>query len=245
MNKWRNTYIQTFRDLNENQMEGLCDFPQREPIPPKPSCQKQLTSAHSRTTMLNYCLTTSHMMISCISPGKSSPFSQCWEQLQFTRLGRLFNTIPSNKSELDFSGSLSFSLWRAPSRSLTCKVHGSGKRFTISQPDLKEQRKRKVGPGCDPSQRKDSGVLFQITPGTLDFEQRRLREWAVSSVFKADTSVAASFCLSVEGSSWSWLKWQLGCTRPGWWWAGNQVPEAVWVGLPPKIQDTHLYLNFR
>lgn len=129
MNKYLN---QTFKDLNENQIEGFCDFPQREQNSPKPSCQKQLASAYRGTTMLNYCLTTSHMMISRISPGKSSAFSQSWEQLQLTCLGRLFNMIPSNKSELDFSSSISFSLWRALSRNLICQVHGSRKKFTIS-----------------------------------------------------------------------------------------------------------------
>lgn len=121
-----NTFNQTFRDLNENQIEGLCDFPQREQNSPKPFCQKQLASAYSGTTMLNYCLTASHMMISRVLPGKSWPFSRCWEQLQLTGLGSLLNTIPSNKSKLDFSGSISFLLRRALSRNLICEARSSG-----------------------------------------------------------------------------------------------------------------------
>ena len=66
------------------------------PTPPLHPTKKQLTSAPRRATVSNYCLTTSHVMISCVSPGKSSPFSGCWEQLPFTRSRRLFNTIPSN-----------------------------------------------------------------------------------------------------------------------------------------------------
>lgn len=131
--EWMNKHLnQTFKDWNENQIQGLCDFPQREQNSPKPSCQKQLASAYGGTTMLNYCLTTSHMMISRISPGKSSAFSRCREQLQLTCLGRLFNTILSNKFQLDFSSSIFFSLWRALSRNLTHQVHGSRRKLTIT-----------------------------------------------------------------------------------------------------------------
>lgn len=82
--------------------------------------------------MLNYFLTTSDVMIFCISPGKSLPFSRCREQLQLTCLGLLLNTIPSNKSELDFGGSFSSSLSKLSPGTGHGEVRGSGKRVTIS-----------------------------------------------------------------------------------------------------------------
>lgn len=178
MNEWTNTYNQTFRGLNESQIKGLCDFPQREQNCPQPSFQKQLTPAQGGITMLNYCLTTSHVMIAWISPGKSSPFSQGWEQLQFTGLGCLYTGFPLTRPNLIPAAPFLFTLG-ALSRNLTQELDASGKRFTSTG--------RGRGGWCPGvilamtappvlPEKRHNCALFQIRPESLAFYWRQTRE---------------------------------------------------------------------
>lgn len=170
-------------------------------------------------------------MIFCISPGKSLPFSRCREQLQLTCLGRLLNTIPSDESVLDFSGSLSSSLSKLSPGTGHREVSGSGKRVTISLGAGEVWWERRVGLGCDSQsfQRKDLAVVyFKSDLGLLTFGRDGPGNAVVSS--KADTSISASFNLWIEGGSWCWLNgnWAASDLFP--WWARGQAPEAQRAG---------------
>lgn len=175
-------------------MERLCDFPPRKQVPPKPSCQRQLASALSRTAVLNYCLTAPHMMVS-VSRQENHHHSlgagnSCISHVQ----GAFSTRLPLISLNLISVAPSPFPLQRDLSRNLTCEVHGSGKRFTISQPTGIEEEE-----GLFPEKR-CGGVLFQITPGGSGLGVGVARG-AQQRILKQTTSVAASLCLSVEGSS--------------------------------------------
>ena len=145
-------------------MERLCDFPPRKQVPPKPSCQKQLASARSRTAVLNYCLTAPRMMVS-VSHQENHRHSLRARNSCVSHVRGAFSTrLPLISLNLISVAPSPFPLQRDLSRNLTWKVHGSGKRFTISQPTGIEEEE-----GLFPEKRCGS-VLFQITPGALDSE---------------------------------------------------------------------------
>lgn len=145
-------------------MERLCDFPQRKQVPPKPSCQKQLASARGRTAVLNYCLTAPHMMVS-VSRQENHRHPLGAGNSCISHVRRAFSTrLPLTSLNLISVAPSPFPLQKDLSRNLTYEVHGSGKRFTISQPTGIEEEE-----GLFPEKR-CGGVLFQMTPGTLDLE---------------------------------------------------------------------------
>lgn len=168
-------------------------------------------------------------MISCILLGKSSPFSRCWEQLQLTCLRRLLNTIPSNKSKLDFSGSISLSLFQAslqepdtPNPRFRVEIH----HLPAGRRSLNAISKGRGGRGwgvvclwvrmaahqATSTQSKDL-VMFNFKADLRLLALSRGSPGNADVHFKAATSISDSFSLWVERKS-SMLKWQLGYIRP-------------------------------
>lgn len=171
MNEWTNTYNQTFRGLNESQIEGLCDFPQREQnAPPTLLPESADTSSgwnNNVKLLLNYFsrddrLNLTRKIITILSVLGTAAVN---------RVGVPLYRIPSNGSKLDFGSSLSL---HSGSSLQEPDTEGPWFREEIY---LHMERKRGWCPGMilvmtAPSalpEKRHSGALFQIRPESLAF----------------------------------------------------------------------------